>query len=97
MHNQVIITGPKKGGPPPPDINVEALQSLLASMGGGKREMVNRALPYQDLCSMLTGMLGASGKEGAQVGQGNLHSSLTSLFGGDASGKSSQVNHVLTS
>ena len=56
-------------------------------------DLLLRALPYNDLCSMLMGMLNSQGgeKPGAPVGQGNFHSTLASLFGGDASGKSNKV------
>lgn len=51
-HETVVIDGPKAGGPPPPNIDVAAIQSMLASLGGGGRglPMKNRALPFSDLC-----------------------------------------------
>jgi hypothetical protein len=30
----VIITGPKEGGPPPPNVDVQAIQNMLAALGG---------------------------------------------------------------
>lgn len=83
-HPTVIITGPKAGGPPPPNVDVQALQSMLASLGGGKKEMdgellKNRALPYSDLCNMLFGLAGslldggADGKRAGPLGQADFH------------------------
>ncbi|KAG1664186.1 hypothetical protein FOA52_011364 [Chlamydomonas sp. UWO 241] len=94
-HAEIIIDGPKPGGPPPPSFDIAALQGMLASLSGGKEmpaggpPMKNRALPFNDLCGMLTKMMAQMG--GASAGktatQGNISSSLTSLFGADANKK----------
>ena len=98
-HKEVIIKGPKAGGPPPPDVDVQAIQNMLAAMGGGKKDIdlsdgfKPRALPYNQLCSMLTSLMaGQGGGKGAgamPVGKGNFHESMLALFGKDASIKSS--------
>jgi hypothetical protein len=35
-----LPSGPKTGGPPPPNVDVQAIQDMLAALGGGgKKEM----------------------------------------------------------
>mmetsp|Transcript_36126 Transcript_36126/g.80399 ORF Transcript_36126/g.80399 Transcript_36126/m.80399 type:complete len:628 (-) Transcript_36126:943-2826(-) len=48
-HEQVIITGAKPGGPPPPAIDPASIQAMLASLGAGPQREANvrnRALPF---------------------------------------------------
>jgi hypothetical protein len=92
-HDEVIINGPKAGGPPPPSFDMAAMQSMLAGLAGGKDmpapAMKNRALPFNDLCGMLTKAMAMMGGDsaGTTAEKGNISTSLTSLFGGDASKK----------
>lgn len=89
-HNNVIISGPKPGGPPPPAIDTQAIQNMLAALGGRDMPMKNRALPFNDLCGMLNSMLSKMGGDaaGTKAGQGNMAESMTKLFGKDAPAKS---------
>ena len=100
-HKEVIIKGPKAGGPPPPTVDVQAIQNMLAAMGGKKDLDPNslaagnkaRSLPYPQLCTMLTSLMGSMGKKegtgsAVNVGKGNFHESMLALFGNDASKKS---------
>ncbi len=41
----------------------QAIQSMLAALGaGGKREIKNRSLPFSELCSFLSKLLGVPGE-----------------------------------
>mmetsp|Transcript_15424 Transcript_15424/g.33435 ORF Transcript_15424/g.33435 Transcript_15424/m.33435 type:complete len:436 (-) Transcript_15424:513-1820(-) len=86
-HDEVIITGPKAGGPPPPNIDAQAIQNMLAALGAGPNREIrigeipvkNRALAFDQLCEFLSGLLGSI------VGKGNVRQGMRDLFGDDAS------------
>lgn len=89
-HKEVIISGPKSGAPPPPQLDMQALAGLLGAFAQpAGREMKNRALPFSDLCTQLSSLLGMN------VDASNVRSSLGSAFGPDASAKIQQFMAVV--
>ncbi|PNH12389.1 Metacaspase-4 [Tetrabaena socialis] len=90
-HEAVQISGPKAGGPPPPQLDEGTLAGFLGSLGqpNGGRDFQNRALPFNDLCSMLSSLLG-----GQAVNASNVRSTLGTAFGADASAKIQQFMQV---
>lgn len=57
----------------------QAIQQMLASLGGMGVAKKSRALPYDELCAALSRIAGD------KVARDNLHATLVSLFGEDAS------------
>ncbi|EFJ51964.1 metacaspase type II [Volvox carteri f. nagariensis] len=89
-HETVQISGPKDGAPRPPQIDMGVLSSLFGTLGQPDgRDFKNRALPFNDLCGMLSELLG-----GAPVDARNVRSNLGTLFAGDASAKVQQFMQV---
>ncbi|GIL72976.1 hypothetical protein Vretimale_4621 [Volvox reticuliferus] len=89
-HETVQISGPKDGAPPPPQFDMSSLSSIFGALGQpGGRDFKNRALPFNDLCGMLSELLG-----GAQVDARSVRSNLGSLFGADSSAKVQQFMQV---
>ncbi|GLC38953.1 hypothetical protein PLESTM_000799600 [Pleodorina starrii] len=89
-HETVQISGAKDGSPPPPQFDLSSLAGMFGTLGEpGGRDFRNRALPFNDLCGMLSQMVGG------QVDASNVRSNLGSLFGADSSAKVQQFMQVL--
>ncbi|GLC63450.1 hypothetical protein PLESTF_000037600 [Pleodorina starrii] len=89
-HETVQISGAKDGSPPPPQFDLSSLAGMFGTLGEpGGRDFRNRALPFNDLCGMLSQMVGG------QVDASNVRSNLGSLFGADLSAKVQQFMQVL--
>ncbi|KAG2499854.1 hypothetical protein HYH03_002145 [Edaphochlamys debaryana] len=81
-HETVQISGPKPGSAPPPALD-GVLGAFLTALGDQSgRDLKNRALPFTDLCSVLSSMLG-----GVQVDARSVRSNLGTIFGADSSAK----------
>ncbi|PNW85402.1 hypothetical protein CHLRE_03g184700v5 [Chlamydomonas reinhardtii] len=85
-HESVQISGPKSGAPPPPAIDMGALAGFLGALGQPDgRDLKNRALPFSELCGMLSQLLG-----GVPVDARTVRSSMGTIFGADSSAKIQQ-------
>eukprot|EP00798_Chlamydomonas_sp_ICE-L_P023065 gene23065-30254_t len=87
-HEAIQIEGAKEGGPPPPEIDVEAIQEMLAGMGAGpvangQEGMVNKTINVEGLSPFLETITGAPTMTGAPV-EGTLQETIAATFGDDA-------------